>query len=100
MSDVALVKELRGSGLPMPTILDTSEILSMVLPILGPDFRLTERGQPTLTSLSPRLSLLVGVIGGWTITRTLRRSPSLAGPDSGPLCVSLWEGGLFFIENH
>jgi surfactin synthase thioesterase subunit len=100
MSDAALLETLRHMGGTAPEVLDSPELLSIILPILRSDYLLTEVYRPTLADLAPKLSLPVDIIGG-------EEDPDNP-PDSlyawkdvlsGPVDVSLWPGGHFFIQD-
>jgi surfactin synthase thioesterase subunit len=99
MSDAVLREDLRQMGGTAPEILDSPELMSLILPALRSDYRLTERYKPALDTLLPKLTLPVDILGG----AADEDNP----PDSmeawrevvaGPVEVALWPGGHFFIE--
>jgi len=100
MSDAALLETLRHMGGTAPEVLDSPDLLSIVLPILRSDYRLTEVYRPTLADLAPKLSLPVDIIGGEADPDNPPDS-LYAWKDvlSGPVDVSLWPGGHFFIQD-
>jgi surfactin synthase thioesterase subunit len=100
MSDAVLLEDLRQLGGTAPEILDSPDLLSIVLPILRSDYRLTEVYCPTLADLMPRLSLPVDIIGGEGDADNPRESLwAWKEALSGPVDVSVWPGGHFFVDD-
>jgi len=100
IDDAALLETLRHMGGTAQEVLDSPDLLSIILPILRSDYRLTEAYRPTLADLAPKLSLPVDIIGG-------EEDPDNP-PDSlyawkdvlsGQVDVFLWPGGHFFIQD-
>lgn len=101
MTDAELAEDLRDMGGTAPQVLDSPDLLSVVLPILRSDYRLTEAYRPSLNSLLPKFPRPVDVIGGEQDEENPPKSLQawqevLARPPQ----VSLWQGGHFFIETH
>ncbi|MGO4850980.1 thioesterase II family protein [Inquilinus sp. 2KB_12] len=101
MTDAELVEDLRGMGGTAPQVLDAPDLLSVLLPILRSDYRLTETYRPSLDSLLPKFPRPVDVIGGEQDEENPPESlQAWQEVLDRPLQVSLWQGGHFFIEMH
>ena len=98
--DDAFLETLRQLGGTAQEVLDSPDLLSIVLPILRSDYHLTENYRPTLDDLAPKLTLPVDIIGGGDDPDNPPDS-LYAWQDvlSGQLNVSLWPGGHFFIQD-
>ncbi|HEY9345536.1 MAG TPA: thioesterase domain-containing protein, partial [Inquilinus sp.] len=101
MTDAELAEDLRAMGGTAPQVLGSPDLLSVLLPILRSDYRLTEAYRPSLDSLLPKFPRPVDVLGGEQDEENPPKSLQawqevLARPPR----VLLWGGGHFFIETH
>jgi len=100
MTDRMLADDLRDKGGTAPEILNSPDLLSVIFPTLRADYRLTETYRPALHMLMPKLSLPVDIIGGQADADNPPEGlEAWRDVICGPLEISLWPGGHFFIDD-
>ena len=101
MNDAALIEDLRSMGGTAPEVLASPELLALMLPVLRSDYRLVENYRPDPVALRSPLPLPAEIIGGDRDARNPRDGlEAWREAISGPVEVSLWQGGHFFIHEH
>lgn len=101
MTDTELVADMRSIGGTMPEILESPDLLSVVLPILRADYHLAENYHPSLADLQPKLSLPVQIVGGDNDPSTpIEGLEAWRQILAGDVNVAVWPGDHFFIDAH